>query len=314
MKFKMVKYNKIVERTADLSEVEFQKHQDQFDEWKSPMASYVKRRLNVYNANFNAVFVGQTGSGKSWAAIRFAEKIDENFNVKKIIFSIKDFLEMINKKQINKGDVLIFDEAGVGVNSKMWYSTINKVCSTTFQTIRNRNFGTLFTSPFASYIDKSIRKLFHCLFLSERILRSQNKSVFKVLNPTYNIYKDKEEFYPYNFVINNQEFRVSKMKFGKPSRKIIRDYEKKKEAFQNELYSTSFQEIQEGADPKENKREIRLNKFKAEIKRVEPIMDQFLKKSRGKEVISTDLLQINFGYSKSFAKSIKTYLEAKWNI
>jgi len=310
-------YDRIIEDEVKLNEVEFRKHADEFKEYRSPMIQYVRRRLNVYNANFNAVFVGQTGSGKSWASIKFAQRIDDDFNVNRIIFSIKDYLTLIKDKKIGRGNCVIFDEAGVGVNAKMWYSIVNKVCSTTFQTIRNYNFATLFTTPFTSYIDKSIRKLFHALFMSERIIRSKNQSVFKILNPTYNIYKDKEEFYPYSFMLNNVEYRVSKMKFNKPNIKLVRQYEAKKLAFQNELYAKSFQDIydEKDSESKQEKRQKRINEFKEEIQRVEPIMDRFIKTTKsGKRSISLSLLQTQLGYSKSMATSIKVYLQEKWNL
>ncbi|EQD60470.1 hypothetical protein B2A_03672, partial [mine drainage metagenome] len=43
--------------------------------------------------NLIALFIGDTGSGKSYSAIRLAERVDPNFSVARIVFTVKEFLD-----------------------------------------------------------------------------------------------------------------------------------------------------------------------------------------------------------------------------
>ena len=70
--------------------------------------------------------MGPTGSGKSYGAIRLAERIDPNFSVNRIVFTVKDFIHLMNQG-LPKGSVIVFDDAGLGINSREWQSLPSKI-------------------------------------------------------------------------------------------------------------------------------------------------------------------------------------------
>jgi len=278
-------------------------------ELSTPFVKKIKLDLNVNNANFNAVFIGKSGSGKSWASLRLAEKVDDDFNVNKVVFNVKDFMKLLVKKKIKKGDVIIFDEAGVGVNARLWYSTINRVANATFQTMRNRNFATLFTVPFTEYVDTQTRKMFHAIFEALKILRSRGLSIFKVKKIHYSIHKAKYLFPKYEFKINGSYYTLERIMFRKPSRKLINAYEKKKQEFQDQLYQASLEELEKQEGKTIGKDEERKKKIQEAIEKVKGAIDNYVKKKGDRYYIDINLLKADFGFSSSIAKAVKVLIE-----
>ncbi|MDS0257732.1 hypothetical protein ApAK_08680 [Thermoplasmatales archaeon AK] len=58
------------------------------------------------NRNVIALFVGDTGSGKSLSAIRLAERVDPSFGVDRVVFTVKDFLALVNSG-LSPGSVIV---------------------------------------------------------------------------------------------------------------------------------------------------------------------------------------------------------------
>lgn len=120
-------------------------------------------RLNRRNENLLLSVVGGTGIGKSYTAIFIAMKLNpKRFDVRKhVVFRAKDFMELLNNGNLKRGDVIIWDEAGVEMGSRDWYSISNKMINYVLQTFRHKNIGVIFTVPDFNFIDSQARKLFH---------------------------------------------------------------------------------------------------------------------------------------------------------
>ena len=71
------------------------------------------------NRNVIALFIGDTGSGKSLSSIRLAERVDPSFNVDRIVFTVQEFVSLVNSG-LSPGSVIIFDDAGLGINARLW--------------------------------------------------------------------------------------------------------------------------------------------------------------------------------------------------
>jgi len=109
------------------------------------------------NRNAMLLFVGDPGSGKSYAAISIACMIDPNFSIEKVVFTPEDFLNALDKAK--RGDVIIWDEAGVGMPARDWNTIQNKVLAYVIQTFRFQNIGVFFTTPGSTLLDKVARIL-----------------------------------------------------------------------------------------------------------------------------------------------------------
>lgn len=62
-------------------------------------------------ANWDAwgIIVGQSGAGKTYAAMRIATRLNANFSLKDIVFSVDQLEEWVEKSSV--GDVVLFDES-----------------------------------------------------------------------------------------------------------------------------------------------------------------------------------------------------------
>jgi len=305
-------YKEVEQEIEDYNEFYGEDSPDDYIEAvRNPFVEKIYRDLNYNNYNFNGVFIGKSGSGKSWAALRLAEMVDKDFNANKIIFNVKDFMRMIVDKKINRGDIIVFDEAGVGVNARLWYSNVNRIANTTFQTMRNRNFGTLFTVPFTEYVDTQTRKMFHALFQAIKIDRSNRISTFKVSKIQYSVHKNKYYFPKYEFNIKGNPFVLDKIKFRSPSRKLINAYEKKKAEFQEQLYAASLEELEkaEGSAGSKSAKEDRKQKIKEALAIVRNNIDKYIV-TRGKtQRVNVELMKQDLGFKTSILKAVKTLIE-----
>ena len=85
------------------------------------LPNYIKSRVDR-NQNYVMLFVGQTGTGKSYAAMSLAEHVDPNFNINRVVFTADEFIAILNQdKTMVKGSVIMWDEAGVGMPAREWY-------------------------------------------------------------------------------------------------------------------------------------------------------------------------------------------------
>ena len=232
---------------------------DFYGEWITRKRNRITRR----NKNWLCVWTGGTGDGKSWGAGRTCERIDKNF-----IDDIKDygiksriawgkpirFMEMLNRgiedKTIKKGTLLMFDEAGVGMPAREWYSQANKMFSYVMQTFRSLNLGVIFTVPDLSFIDSQPRKLFHNYIESLGVNYKKKCGIVKPFEMKNNPKEDVIYFsYP-----RFHAFKIKRFYISKPHKDFIKSYEIEKEKFNEELRIEAEEECRKHEVTKEHKR------------------------------------------------------------
>jgi len=203
---------------------------DPFEKWIIRKRNRITRR----NRNWNCVVLGETGSGKSYTGARICELIDPTFMptiMKRGIKSrvamgeTRDFLRVLDKKKLKRGNMIMFDEAGVAISSRDWYKEMNKMVMNILQTFRHMNIGVIFTVPDISFVDKQSRALFHTSLEAIKIDYKANKVLIKVLELQTNARTGKTYFkYP-----RFHRKRVEGFRVRKPSKEFISRYEPLKE-------------------------------------------------------------------------------------
>lgn len=199
---------------------------------KSIYCRYILNRIKN-NKNFMAMVTGPTGSGKSWATLSLAEELNEDFNITRVVFSFKQLMEIVNDPQYKnkKGICIVFDEAGIDVNSKNFMSKINKSFNYLIQTFRHRNFILLFTAPYPDFVDSATRKMFHCHMETIKINKELKTTYLK---PKLIQYNGNMKKYYYKYLIVRGK-KIKKIEVPKPSDELIRLYEEKKTLFTRDL-------------------------------------------------------------------------------
>jgi hypothetical protein len=197
--------------------------------------SEIHNTLHKKNENYLALFLGKTGSGKSWAALNLAETLDPNFNVDNVVFTAIDFIHLINK-DLPKGTCIIFDDAGVGYSNREWWTFSNQLVNMVLQSFRYKNYAVIFTTPVITYIDKVSRPLFHMVFLTKYKDETKEKcycAPYKwISNPLTG------DSYPKKLTIQDQTGGTNNMEllgFDKPSKEIQVAYEAKRDVWNTEV-------------------------------------------------------------------------------
>ena len=173
------------------------------------LVEYVHDRIKK-NKNFLCAFTGSTGSGKTYSALRFAQKLDPTFTPEnRVAFTPKRFMQILNGGELKVGSVILFEEAGVALNSRKWQSKANILVNFVMQTFRHRNYIVIFTAPDFSFVDVSTRKLFHACFETVNIDKKKQMCFVKPLFIQVN-QRSGKIYYKYlkNLQVNSDELRL----------------------------------------------------------------------------------------------------------
>ena len=208
----------------------------------------LRRDLNRGFGKF-LICTGKPGTGKSFAALRLGEIIDDNFNLDQIIvgdnLGFVSLLERALSGEFPNGTFILFDEAGMGMSSREWNKKQNKLMSVVFQLIRKMGLCIAFTVPTFNMIDVTARRISNYWMDAVGINLHTKRSSFKLWWLDYNNYFDK--IYRHNFKQNGKD--ITLWQFKLPERIDLNEYEKKKDATIKEL----LREAREVLTPQEPK-------------------------------------------------------------
>ena len=206
------------------------------------LIQYIKDRVLHKNKNFLMLFVGATGSGKSYSALKLAEELDDSFDINRVCFKAKDFMNTINqlveraeKGEVIKGKVVLWDEFGVEHNAREFMTISNRVINYFFQTSRHLNLIVIMTVPLLSFIDSATRKLSHAVAEMQGINSRTKTASVKVKMLQTNVITGKEYPKYLRYRRKNKMFVSKRLKFNLPSKELREVYEKKKKEFTTQL-------------------------------------------------------------------------------
>jgi hypothetical protein len=193
-------------------------------------------RLITHNQNWLCLVTGGTGSGKSYSAGQIANLMDPTFLPTIIEKGIKsrvaigrseDFMRIINDSDIRKGQVVLFDEAGVGIPSREWWDECNRMIDYVMQTFRHMNLGVIFTTPDMGYVDSHARKVFHDYLEAMNIDYAKKQVVLKPLEMQNNPQAGKIYYhYP-----KYKGATLTRIRIGMPPKEFVDLYEPYKKEF-----------------------------------------------------------------------------------
>jgi len=200
--------------------------------------AYIKARLHDQNKNFLAAVVGPTGSGKSWAGLKLCEEVDPNFTIEQVVFSPKEFINLLRSGKLKRGSAVLFDESGVSANSRNYQTATNKALHYLNQTFRSQNFCVIYTLPDFGFMDIGIRKLCHALLQTQNIDYDAGVCWTRPLMIENNAQSGKIYMkYPRmrNKTNPRQTIAITALGIRKPSPALIDAYEQRKLEYNNTL-------------------------------------------------------------------------------
>ena len=212
----------------------------------------IRNRMIRQNKNWLCVICGSPGSGKSYSALTMAKELCDRFDENYLVLTPEKFIEKINDRDnLQKGDIIIFDEAGVGLSSRNWQSLQNKLMGLIFQTFRHLNLGVIFTVPNLSFIDVQARKLFHTYLQTNYIDEKKKLCYIKTYDIQHNSMLDKTYYKRPTFIVNGKRFKMRLLGVGMPPKSILQPYEKMKSEFTRKLNEEALQTIMDKTKKKE---------------------------------------------------------------
>lgn len=213
------------------------------------LVPWIQRRIKE-NRNANLVFVGDTGSGKSYSSISLAEKIDPNFSADRIVFTTLDFLKLVNSN-LSPGSVIIFDDAGLGIPAREWQATSAKIFGKLFQGFRYKNLVTMITVPNIAFIERQSRMLMH-LYLEA----TDTQGIMKPFRPFFPFRGDDRLGFKYpTMERGGREIKIKASVYDLPSQQIIQAYEQKKMDYMEKTNREFQEEMEFSLEREQHKRE-----------------------------------------------------------
>lgn len=195
------------------------------------------------NRNAIALFIGDTGSGKSYGAIRLAERVDPGFGADRIVFTVKDFLTLVNA-DLPKGSVIIFDDAGLGINARLWQEESARIFGMLTQGFRYKQILTFITVPDESFIERQSRKLVHIRFEA-----TDTQGIMKPKLMSRNSFDPDRPLTKYPVIRRGRTpITIKTVKLQLPTQSLAEEYERRKNAYMEKR----FKEFQEELETLEN--------------------------------------------------------------
>lgn len=218
------------------------------------LCRWLESRLIKNNKNVLGAELGATGSGKSYRDLRKMELwylyyFNEPVPIENICFGTADIMRILSKGELRRGEILMFEEAGVNLGSLDFQNKIAKMMTYVLQSFRSMNIGIFFNLPYLSMLNKQARMLLHYSSESKGIdyKNKLNKCKFKVRQVNQSTGKVYEKF-P-RTIINNKLVTLKTFSYGMPSQYLIDAYEKKKHEYLQSLTKDFSKEIDKINNP-----------------------------------------------------------------
>ncbi len=208
--------------------------------------SYVLQRI-ARNKNFIACITGPTGSGKSYSALKEGEILDPNFSIDNVVFSPEQFMDIINgkTKKLKRGSVIVYDEAQVTMAALDFQTLASKLINSCLQTFRFMGFILIMTSPHFKFLNASCRKLFHSRIETVSIdVKEKTCKLKPFLLQTNQESGDIYHKYLRVWVRGKGVAPLKSLKVSLPSKKLIKDYEVKRQQFSIELNESIARDLE----------------------------------------------------------------------
>ncbi|MCE5337798.1 MAG: zonular occludens toxin domain-containing protein [Methanomicrobiaceae archaeon] len=191
------------------------------------------------NQNVVGAVCGETGSGKSWTALKIGEMVDPSFGIDSIVFSAQEFLESFETH--SRGEVVVYDE-GQEWSARRAMSKKNVEMSDILTMLRFTQVNILFTVPNINLVDVNLRRLMH-IYLDVRPVDRvtgpkslRNKSIASIYMIRHRRdpggrSEDMGRPFPVVPIVRGgkkQNIKVDSAQFLAPSPSLVEAYERKK--------------------------------------------------------------------------------------
>ncbi len=196
------------------------------------MNKYFDNRMNRRNQNVLLATTGGTGSGKSYYDLSMLDsyyfyRFNLPYPIENVCFSVREIMNRLNSKELKKGEMLIFEEAGANLGSLDFQNQISKIFTYVLQSFRSMNIGIVMNLPVLSMLNKSARLLLHAHLITSGIDRDINKCKCKALFHQLNQTSGKSFWKYMRIKWNGKARKIERISYSYPRKELAEEYEKK---------------------------------------------------------------------------------------
>jgi len=201
-------------------------------------------------------------------------------------------MDLMIKGNLKKGQCVLWDEGGVGLNVRDFMTTINRCISYYLQSFRKKNLCVFFTVPDFFFLDSAIRKLLHGILETVTIRYKTQECVCKYLHIKYSSRFGKIYYQYPRIWRHDHRVRLDRINIGIPTKEMRKKYEAKKDRFLSKLALDVRQKLR----PKKRDKAKRMSD--------EECLGILRKKLKGKK-LTTSAIQVVTGVSENRARKLR---------
>jgi len=269
-------------------------------------------RMHINNEHFMGCIVGREGFGKSHTALKIASNVDPEFTAERVFFNPKDLLEAFQSDDLGKGNIIILDEAGVGMGNRSWYEKEQILLNQVLQTVRDDNMGVLFTLPRLEELDSQTIGRLHAFIEMVDIDRQRGFATAKWKNVSLTRDGRGREYKQYPRIrVDGTVQRITQIAFRPPNPELVKAYEARKESFKDDLYGEAIQAY----DDAEEEKEMTPSEVAEEILQ-DGSVEEFVSEhgQNGMRYVDSDLLGAEYDLSVRKSKTAKKLIEKEIDV
>lgn len=267
----------------------------------------IRKRLHEENKNALILLVGDTGSGKSWAALRLAKLIDPSFTPKRVAHQRgSHFMRIIKNQKLKRGDAVIWDDVGKGLKKRDWYDIVNKMIVDVLQTFRVLGLCVIFTCPDPRLIDSNALALFH--YWGEMIMIDMRKKQSRM--KFFEVQINRRTGKVYWHYLRSYGKPITRLWVKKPHYNITRQYEKDKLPVVMETIRRTAKTVEKV----EEKQKLKIMTDKQIVNEVVKNSEQYIKTYNKRTFLDKYAIMSTFGVGGLRAARIKQVAGRKLDI
>ena len=260
------------------------------------------QRMHARKQQFNAVFIGQCGTGKSYAALKTAHLLDrdernnERFDIDRVAFSALDFTR-ISKKKWPVGTSILIDDAAFTAYSKDAMTREVKQVSKIFISQRHKRRCILLSIPSLTMLASNVRQTLLCLIHMMRIDETEKVSYARLLriqlNPRDGLLWYKRFWYGQRAIHPKHGTKLIKniwrrdLTFPMPPKDICNEYERRRD----EAMRIHYEEADKLLDNKTVKRRTLKDDYEMVKEKMSEYLDLKGNVDMGKIILSNNLTE-----------------------
>ena len=213
-----------------------------------------------------------------------------------------------------RGDVILADDLGIGLNHRQWFSLLNKILTQTMQTQGFKGLVLIVTTPYESYIDKDARLLFNMEMTT--VAKNDDQRWVKMrVEELQHIENRRHEMQTFKTLLrmrypDGSVKRVMNVKIHYPEQGFLDKYFDLAKIAKGKLEDDLKAEIRTD-QAKRNKEVFTIEKF---VKEIREHPEKFMKKWQGRDLLDLQVIEHTFQLSIAKAVRVKHIAEREMGI